>query len=113
MGPPGTPSAARACGASDATFTAKISLGDGDTMRVKLVPGMSFRDLASVVTEASGGAAARRPATPTLTYTDDADESCDLSGDADLDECRAACARSGTIRVRATFGGGGGQRLRV
>ena len=41
----------------------------------------------------------------TLTYTDDADESCDLSGDADLDECRAACASSGTIRVRATFGG--------
>ena len=30
----------------------------------------------------------------TLTYTDDADESCDLSGDADLDECRAACPRS-------------------
>jgi hypothetical protein len=107
----GTPlSAARACGASDTTFTAKISLGDGDTMRVKLVPGMSFRDLASVVTEASGGAAARRPATPTLTYTDDADESCDLRGDADLDECRAACARSGTIRVRVTFGAGVGSR---
>jgi hypothetical protein len=57
--PPGTPSAARACGASDATFTAKISLGDGDTMRVKLLPSMSFRDLAARVMEASGDAARR------------------------------------------------------
>ena len=57
--PPGTPSAARACGASDATFTAKISLGDGDTMRVKLLPSMSFRDLAARVIEASGDAARR------------------------------------------------------
>ena len=59
VGPPGTPSAARACGASDATFTAKISLGDGDTMRVKLLPSMSFRDLAARVMEASGDAARR------------------------------------------------------
>jgi hypothetical protein len=37
-----------------------------------------------------------------LTYKDDIEEWCTLIGDADLDECRAVCCATATMRLQAS-----------
>jgi len=93
----GMSSAAYACHAHNMTFTVKVGFGD-DTVRLKLAPNMTFADLMvrlqdSIEVDPSG---------LRLTYKDDDEEWCTLIGDADLDECRAVCCASGTMRLQAS-----------
>ena len=89
-------SAARARDAAGKAFVVKAHFGE-DVVRLKLEPGMSVADLLSRLQNSINV----EPTRLRLKYKDDVGELCALVGDADLDECRAVFAHTGTMRLYA------------
>ena len=89
-------SAARARDAAGKAFVVKAHFGE-DVVRLKLEPGMNVADLLSRLQNSIDV----EPTRLRLKYKDDVGELCALVGDADLDECRAVFAHTGTMRLYA------------
>ena len=89
-------SAARARDAAGKAFVVKAHFGE-DVVRLKLEPGMNVADLLSRLQNSIDV----EPTRLRLKYKDDVGELCALVRDADLDECRAVFAHTGTMRLYA------------
>ena len=88
--------AQRARDAAGKAFVVKAHFGE-DVVRLKLEPGMNVADLLSRLQNSIDV----EPTRLRLKYKDDVGELCALVGDADLDECRAVFAHTGTMRLYA------------